>query len=141
MIAAWDWRNGAFTRRWTFDTNSSTNTGKGFDGQGSHSLSVGDVDDDGKDEIVYGAMAVDDNGNGLWTTRTGHGDAQHLGDLDPSHGGPGVLQGRRGQARSRRRGWAERRGTAGSSGSCSVSVTWLQCLVTSGWAALVLSKT
>ncbi|WP_445044328.1 rhamnogalacturonan lyase [Streptomyces sp. SAS_272] len=87
VIAAWDWRGGAFTRRWTFDTNSSSNTGKGYDGQGSHSLSVGDVDGDGKDEIVYGAMAVDDNGSGLWTTKTGHGDAQHLGDLDPSHPG------------------------------------------------------
>jgi hypothetical protein len=84
VIAAWDWRNGAFTRRWTFDTNSSTNAGKGYDGQGSHSLSVGDVDNDGKDEIVYGSMAVDDNGNGLWTAKTGHGDAQHLADLDPS---------------------------------------------------------
>ncbi|MER6112903.1 rhamnogalacturonan lyase [Streptomyces hirsutus] len=87
VVAAWDWRNGAFTRRWTFDTNSSTNSGKGYDGQGSHSLSVGDVDNDGKDEIVYGAMAVDDNGNGLWTTKTGHGDAQHLGDLDASTAG------------------------------------------------------
>ncbi|GGX53424.1 rhamnogalacturonan lyase [Streptomyces fructofermentans] len=87
VLAAWDWRGGAFTRRWTFDTNSSTNTGKGYDGQGSHSLSVGDVDNDGKDEIVYGAMAVDDNGNALWTTRTGHGDAQHLGDLDPGTSG------------------------------------------------------
>ncbi|MBP5871004.1 MULTISPECIES: rhamnogalacturonan lyase [Streptomyces] len=84
VIAAWDWRGGAFTRRWTFDTSSSTNSGKGYDGQGSHSLSVGDVDNDGRDEIVYGAMAVDDNGAGLWTTRTGHGDAQHLGDLDAS---------------------------------------------------------
>ncbi|WP_042164671.1 rhamnogalacturonan lyase [Streptomyces sp. NBRC 110035] len=87
VVAAWDWRNGAFTRRWTFDTNSSTNSGKGYDGQGSHSLSVGDVDNDGRDEIVYGAMAVDDNGSGLWTTRTGHGDAQHLGDLDASTSG------------------------------------------------------
>ncbi|BFO17084.1 rhamnogalacturonan lyase [Streptomyces sp. KM77-8] len=87
VIAAWDWRNGQFTRRWTFDTNSSTNSGKGYDGQGSHSLSVGDVDNDGRDEIVYGAMAVDDNGNGLWTTKTGHGDAQHLGDLDASTSG------------------------------------------------------
>ncbi|MER7486971.1 rhamnogalacturonan lyase [Streptomyces sp. NPDC126497] len=87
VIAAWDWRDGRFTRRWTFDTNSSTNSGRGYDGQGSHSLSVGDVDDDGRDEIVYGSMAVDDNGNGLWTARTGHGDAQHLGDLDPSTSG------------------------------------------------------
>ncbi|MYW62664.1 rhamnogalacturonan lyase [Streptomyces sp. SID8379] len=87
VIAAWDWRDGKFTRRWTFDTNASTNSGKGYDGQGSHSLSVGDVDNDGKDEIVYGAMAVDDNGSGLWTTKTGHGDAQHLADLDPSSPG------------------------------------------------------
>ncbi|MFG2427528.1 rhamnogalacturonan lyase [Streptomyces sp. NPDC048590] len=87
VIAAWDWRNGAFTRRWTFDTNSSTNTGKGYDGQGNHQLSVADVDGDGKDEIVYGAMAVDDNGSGLWTTKNGHGDAMHVGDLDPSRAG------------------------------------------------------
>ncbi|MFG1855668.1 rhamnogalacturonan lyase [Actinomadura geliboluensis] len=87
VIAAWDWRDGHFTRRWTFDTDSSTNTGRGYDGQGSHSLSVGDIDQDGRDEIVYGAMAVDDNGYGLWTTRTGHGDAQHLGDFDPARPG------------------------------------------------------
>ncbi|WP_318210349.1 rhamnogalacturonan lyase [Streptomyces sp. SJL17-1] len=83
-IAAWDWRNGRFTRRWTFDTNSSTNAGKGYDGQGNHALSIADVDADGKDEIIYGAMTVDDNGAGLWTTKLGHGDAAHLGDLDPS---------------------------------------------------------
>ncbi|MFD4871756.1 rhamnogalacturonan lyase [Streptomyces sp. NPDC058420] len=87
VIAAWDWRNGAFTRRWTFDTNSSTNTGKGYDAQGNHQLAVADVDGDGKDEIVYGSMAVNDNGSGLWTTKNGHGDALHVGDLDPSRPG------------------------------------------------------
>ncbi|AKG43308.1 rhamnogalacturonan lyase [Streptomyces xiamenensis] len=87
VIAAWDWRDGRLTRRWTFDTNSSTNVGQGYDGQGSHSLSIGDVDGDGRDEIVYGAMAVDDNGSRLWTTRTGHGDAQHLGNFNPNTSG------------------------------------------------------
>ncbi|MFF9813410.1 rhamnogalacturonan lyase [Streptomyces sp. NPDC014006] len=87
VITAWDWRGGAFTRRWTFDTASSTNSGKGYDGQGNHQLSVADVDGDGRDEIVYGSMAVDDNGAGLWTTRNGHGDAMHVGDLDPSRPG------------------------------------------------------
>ncbi|MGP4112214.1 rhamnogalacturonan lyase [Streptomyces sp. 4N509B] len=87
VIAAWDFRDGQLTRRWTFDTNSSTNVGRGYDGQGSHSLSIGDIDGDGRDEIVYGSMAVDDNGWGLWTTRTGHGDAQHLGDFDPNDAG------------------------------------------------------
>lgn len=87
VMAAWDWRGGAFTRRWTFDTNSSTNTGKGYDAQGNHQLAIADVDGDGKDEIVYGSMAVDDNGSGLWTTKNGHGDAMHVGDLDPSRPG------------------------------------------------------
>ncbi|MEV4566831.1 rhamnogalacturonan lyase [Nonomuraea sp. NPDC049419] len=84
VIAAWDFRNGSLTKRWTFDSN---NAGSQYAGQGSHSLSVGDVDQDGRDEIVYGAMAVDDNGAGLWSTRTGHGDAQHLGDFDPARSG------------------------------------------------------
>ncbi|MFE4539222.1 rhamnogalacturonan lyase [Streptomyces scopuliridis] len=87
VISAWDVNGGQLTRRWTFDTNSSTNSGKGYDGQGNHALTVGDVDGDGRDEIVYGSMAVDDNGSGLWTTRNGHGDAAHLGDLDPSRPG------------------------------------------------------
>ncbi|MFJ3160933.1 rhamnogalacturonan lyase [Streptomyces kanasensis] len=87
VIAAWDWRNGQFTRRWTFDTSAAPHSGKGYDGQGNHSLSVADVDADGRDEIVYGAMTVDDDGNGLWTTRLGHGDAGHVGDLDPARPG------------------------------------------------------
>ncbi|MEU4516595.1 rhamnogalacturonan lyase [Nonomuraea wenchangensis] len=84
VIAAWDFRNGMLTKRWTFDSNSA---GSQYAGQGSHSLSVGDVDADGRDEIVYGAMAVNDNGTGMWSTRTGHGDAQHLGDFDPARAG------------------------------------------------------
>jgi rhamnogalacturonan endolyase len=84
VIAAWDFRNGTLTKRWTFDSNSA---GSQWTGQGSHSLSVGDVDADGRDEIVYGAMAVNDNGTGMWATGTGHGDAQHLGDFDPAHAG------------------------------------------------------
>ncbi|MFJ6214231.1 cellulose binding domain-containing protein [Streptomyces sp. NPDC092296] len=92
VITAWDWRDGRLTRRWTFDTTSSTNTGKGYDGQGNHSLAVADVDGDGRDEIVYGAMAVDDNGAALWTTKNGHGDALHVGDLDPSHPGLEVFK-------------------------------------------------
>ncbi|GGU42423.1 rhamnogalacturonan lyase [Streptomyces lavendofoliae] len=87
VIAAWDWRDGRFTRRWTFDSASSANAGRGFDGQGNHSLSVADVDGDGRDEIVYGAMAVDDDGDGLWTNRLGHGDAGHVGDLNPARAG------------------------------------------------------
>ncbi|AOS64809.1 rhamnogalacturonan lyase [Actinoalloteichus hymeniacidonis] len=86
VVAAWDFRNGSLTRRWTFDSNSSTN-GPAWEGQGNHSLSIADVDGDGRDEILYGAMAIDDNGWGLWVNGTGHGDAGHVGDLDPSRPG------------------------------------------------------
>jgi hypothetical protein len=86
VISAWDFRNGQLTRRWTFDSNSSTN-GSTWAGQGNHNLSVADVDADGRDEIIYGAMTVDDNGYGLYTTRLGHGDALHVGDFVPSRSG------------------------------------------------------
>jgi len=85
VIVAWDFRNGTLTRRWTFDSNSSTNAGYG--GQGNHQLSIADVDADGKDEIIYGSMAVNDDGTHLWNTNNGHGDALHVGDLNPSRAG------------------------------------------------------
>jgi rhamnogalacturonan endolyase len=91
VIAAWDWRNGALTRRWTFDSNSSTN-GAAWTGKGNHQLSVADVDGDGRDEIMYGSMAIDDNGNGLWQNNTHHGDAYHVSDLIPSRPGLEVFK-------------------------------------------------
>ncbi|MEV6636220.1 rhamnogalacturonan lyase [Actinoplanes sp. NPDC051470] len=91
VVAAWDFRNGTLTRRWTFDSNSSTN-GSAWAGQGNHQLSIADVDGDGRDEIMYGAMAIDDNGNGLWTNGMGHGDAYHVGDLIPSRAGLEVFK-------------------------------------------------
>jgi hypothetical protein len=91
VIVAWDFRNGALTRRWTFDSNASTN-GSAWAGQGNHQLSVADVDQDGKDEIVYGAMTINENGSGLWKTGHGHGDAMHVGDLDPSRAGLEVFK-------------------------------------------------
>ncbi|WP_325160258.1 rhamnogalacturonan lyase [Actinophytocola sp.] len=91
VISAWDFRNGALTRRWTFDSSSSTN-GSAWTGKGNHQLSVADVDADGRDEILYGSMAVDDNGNGLWQNNTHHGDAYHVSDLIPSRPGLEVFK-------------------------------------------------
>ncbi len=90
VVVAWDFRNGALTRRWTFDSNSSTNAGTA--GQGNHQLSVADVDADGRDEIIYGSLAIDDNSNRLWNTGYGHGDALHVGDLNPSRAGLEVFK-------------------------------------------------
>jgi rhamnogalacturonan endolyase len=88
VIVAWDFRDGALRRRWTFDSNSA---GSRWAGQGNHQLSIADLDGDGRDEIAYGAMAVDDNGQGLWSSGAGHGDAMHVGDLVPGRPGQEVF--------------------------------------------------
>lgn len=85
-IAAWDFLNGKLSLKWKFDTDDSADL-RVYRGQGNHNLSIADVDDDGKDEIVFGAMTIDDNGKPLYNTRLGHGDALHVSDLDPSRPG------------------------------------------------------
>lgn len=89
VLAAWDFRGGKLSLRWVFDSDEhgprdSTNPWRG---QGNHNLSVADVDGDGRDDIVYGAMVIGSDGRGLYSTGWGHGDALHVGDLVPSNPG------------------------------------------------------
>jgi rhamnogalacturonan endolyase len=85
---ALDWRDGKLTERWFFDSDDPANPEqRGYRGQGNHGLSVADVDEDGRDEIVYGACVIDDNGKGLYNTNLRHGDAMHVSDLDPNRPG------------------------------------------------------
>ena len=86
VLAAWDLKDGKLVQRWIFDSDANR-TNRPYRGQGNHNLSVTDVDGDGKDEIVYGQMTIDDNGKGLYTTGLGHGDAMHVSDLDPNRPG------------------------------------------------------
>ena len=93
-MAAWDWRNGELTSRWVFDSGISYppfSDASPYSGMGGHSLSVADVDEDGKDEIVYHAMVVDDNGKGLYSTGWRHGDAMYITDMYPDRPGQEVF--------------------------------------------------
>ncbi|MCD7711011.1 MAG: T9SS type A sorting domain-containing protein [Porphyromonadaceae bacterium] len=80
VLVAYDFDGTTLTQRWIHDSPSS---GIGAYGEGNHNLSVGDVDEDGCDEIIYGACAIDHDGSLLYRTGLGHGDAIHLSDMDP----------------------------------------------------------
>lgn len=88
VVVAWDWRDGDLIHRWTHDSATS---GSGLYGEGAHSFTVGDVDNDGKDDILYGAAALKSDGSLLHRTGLGHGDALHLSDLDPNRNGREVF--------------------------------------------------
>ena len=60
-------------------------------GNGNHNLSVGDYDGDGCDEITLGASAINNDGTLLYSTGYGHGDALHVGDIDPDRPGMEVF--------------------------------------------------
>ncbi len=83
-LVAYNLVDGKLQKIWTFDSNEA---GSKAAGQGNHSVTAADIDMDGKDEIVYGAAAIDDDGKLMYSTGLGHGDAQHTGDLIPSRPG------------------------------------------------------
>lgn len=84
-LTAYDVVNKKLVERWAFDTGHNSSAA-GYS-QGNHNLMPADVDSDGKDELVTGAAVIDDNGDLLYSTGFGHGDAMHVGDLDPNNPG------------------------------------------------------
>ncbi|GIG27850.1 hypothetical protein Cma02nite_04500 [Cellulomonas marina] len=84
VVAAYDWDGRELTRRWVFDTDEA---GEEYEHQGNHNLSVADVDGDQKDEVVYGSLTIDDDGEVRYSTGLGHGDALHVSDFDPARPG------------------------------------------------------
>lgn len=75
-----DKKNHEWSELWTWKCNNSSSP---WYGNGYHNFIIADVDEDGRDEIVYGSMVIDDDGHGLSTTGFEHGDAQHVTDFNP----------------------------------------------------------
>jgi rhamnogalacturonan endolyase len=102
IVEAWEYAPqpsgeyaGTLTRMWKIDTEDAGGEDKNKDGkpysayagQGNHAFNVADLDGDGKDEVMYGSCAWDDDGTGLWSTGLGHGDANHVGRFLPDREG------------------------------------------------------
>ncbi|WES63017.1 fibronectin type III domain-containing protein [Microbacter sp. GSS18] len=102
VMAAYDFDGEKLIERWVID--SADDGSYGLYGQGNHSLAVADVDGDSKDEVLFGSATVDDDGELLYSTGLGHGDAQHTSDLDPSRPGFETFSAHEDMFRSENRG-------------------------------------
>ena len=89
VVCAWTFTNSTLKSIWTFD--SAVPGLEGYSGMGNHSVTIADFDGDSYDEICVGAMTVDHDGKGLFTTGLRHGDALHTGRLIPSRPGMQVF--------------------------------------------------
>ena len=84
LSLVWQWENTPPSKA-SNARNGKTNARlKALWGQGAHTIRTGDLDADGKDEVIIGSIALDDNGEPLWSMDRGHVDHIHLGDLIPS---------------------------------------------------------
>ncbi|MCR4854187.1 MAG: rhamnogalacturonan lyase [Prevotella sp.] len=71
----------------TYNSSTSGEQRYTMHGNGNHNLCVADVDGDGKDEILWGSAALDDDGQLLYSVGYGHGDAIHMGTFIPGRKG------------------------------------------------------
>lgn len=76
QVWALDLKGNKLETRWKFDTAEHSAE---WLAMCSHAFRVADLDGDGKDEILYGSAAIDDDGGELWCSGNGHGDILHVG--------------------------------------------------------------
>ena len=83
-MGAYNWDGKNFTLLWKREDKKRRDDDGNYTmyGQGSHSLSVADVDNDGYDEVIFGSAVVDNDGSILNSTGHGHGDALHVSDFN-----------------------------------------------------------
>jgi hypothetical protein len=83
-VSALNWREGALTKLWTFDSSVAGNGAAA--GQGNHSLMTADADNDGAMELIPGSSTINSDGTLRCATSAGHGDSLHVGVLIKGQG-------------------------------------------------------
>lgn len=64
--------------RWSWESSGENEK---YCGQGSHRIAVADIDEDGKDEILPGTFAIDNDGKSKWGTGLFHNDCAVIADI------------------------------------------------------------
>ena len=90
VVDAYNLVNGKLVKLWRWDGDKEKPQ---IRGQGSHTMVVGDVDGDGRDEIILGSVALDHNGKVLWNLGLGHPDVMYMADLIPARPGLEIAYG------------------------------------------------
>lgn len=88
VVDAWELKGSTLTRAWRWDGDEENPIVRS---QGAHNMVAGDVDGDGRDEILLGSCMLDDNGTTLWSAGLGHPDKTYLTDIDPRRPGMEVF--------------------------------------------------
>lgn len=83
-VDAWMLKDNKLERVWRWDGDEENPVVRSM---GSHNMICADIDGDGRDEIILGSCALDDNGTLLWSTGLGHPDKIYLTDIDPRRPG------------------------------------------------------
>jgi hypothetical protein len=83
-VSALNWRDGALTKVWTYDSGSTA--GNEAYGKGTHSLMTADADNDGAMELIPGASTINSDGTFRCATSNSHGNALHVGVLIKGQG-------------------------------------------------------
>jgi rhamnogalacturonan endolyase len=83
-VDAWTLKNRKLEKLWRWTNERAPFK---YQGQGQHSIKVGDVDGDGRDDVLNGSIAIGSDGRTLWSTGMGHGDRFYLTDVDPDRPG------------------------------------------------------
>lgn len=87
-VEAWQLNGNKLESVWKWDGDEENPVVRSM---GSHNMVCGDVDEDGREEILLGSCMLDDNGTLLWSVGLGHPDKIYLSDIDPERPGMEVF--------------------------------------------------